>query len=80
MPGRRACSASRAGRSAMEPRDEIAELVRHAGGIFNGIWDTPRGRFATLTDPSTLSTALTPVAGISIASIQAALERVRTGF
>ena len=51
----------------MELRDEIAELVRHAGGIFNGIWDTPRGRFATLTDPSTLSTALTPVAGISIA-------------
>jgi predicted enzyme related to lactoylglutathione lyase len=64
----------------MDLRDEIAELVRHAGGIFNGIWDTPRGRFATLTDPSTLSTALTPVAGISIASIQAALERVRTGF
>ena len=64
----------------MELRDEIAELVRHAGGIFNGIWDTPRGRFATLTDPNTLSTALTPVAGISIASIQAALERVRTGF
>jgi hypothetical protein len=64
----------------MELRDEIAELVRHAGGIFNGIWDTPRGRFATLTDPSTLSTALTPVAGISIASIQAALERVRAGF
>lgn len=64
----------------MELRDEIAELVRHAGGIFNGIWDTPRGRFATLTDPSTLSTALTPVAGISIASVQAALERVRAGF
>jgi len=64
----------------MELRDEIAELVRHAGGIFNGIWDTPRGRFATLTDPSTLSTALTPVAGISIASIQDALQRVRTGF
>ena len=64
----------------MELREEIAELVRHAGGIFNGIWDTPRGRFATLTDPSTLSTALTPVAGISIASIQAALERVRAGF
>ena len=64
----------------MDLRVEIAELVRHAGGIFNGIWDTPRGRFATLTDPSTLSTALTPVAGISIASIQAALERVRTGF
>jgi hypothetical protein len=64
----------------MELRDEIAELVRHAGGIFNGIWDTPRGRFATLTDPSTLSTALTPVAGISIASIEAALERVRAGF
>lgn len=64
----------------MDLRDEIAELVRHAGGIFNGIWETPRGRFATLTDPSTLSTALTPVAGISIASIQAALERVRTGF
>jgi hypothetical protein len=64
----------------MELRDEVAELVRHAGGIFNGIWDTPRGRFATLTDPSTLSTALTPVAGISIASIQAALERVRAGF
>ncbi|HTK90902.1 MAG TPA: hypothetical protein VL948_11665 [Verrucomicrobiae bacterium] len=64
----------------MDLRDEIAELVRHAGGIFNGIWDTPRGRFATLTDPSTLSTALTPVAGISIASIQAALDRVRTGF
>ena len=64
----------------MELRDDIAELVRHAGGIFNGIWDTPRGRFATLTDPSTLSTALTPVAGISIASIQAALERVRRGF
>ena len=64
----------------MDLRDEIAELVRHAGGIFNGIWDTPRGRFATLSDPSTLSAALTPVAGISIASIQAALERVRRGF
>jgi len=64
----------------MELLDEIGQMVTRAGGIFNGIWDTPRGRFATLTDPSTLSTALTPVAGISIASIQAALARVRTGF
>ena len=64
----------------MDLLDEIGQMVTRAGGIFNGIWDTPRGRFATLTDPSTLSTALTPVAGISIASIQAALDRVRTGF
>jgi predicted enzyme related to lactoylglutathione lyase len=64
----------------MDLRDEIRELVTSAGGIFNGIWDTPGGRFATLTDPSTLSTALTPVAGISIASIKAALERVRARF
>lgn len=64
----------------MELRDEIRELVAGAGGIFNGIWETPRGRFATLTDPNTLSTALIPVAGISIATIKAALDRVRAGF
>lgn len=64
----------------MDLLDEIGQMVTRAGGIFNGIWDTPRGRFATLTDPSTLSTALTPVAGISIASITAALERVRGKF
>jgi hypothetical protein len=64
----------------MDLKDEIRELVANAGGIFNGIWETPRGRFATLTDPSTLSTALTPVAGISLTSIKDALERVRAGF
>lgn len=64
----------------MDLPDEIRELVQKAGGIFNGVWETPRGRFATLTDPSTLSTALTPVAGISLASIKDALERVRAGF
>jgi hypothetical protein len=64
----------------MDLLDEIHELVTRAGGIFNGIWETPRGRFATLTDPSTLSTALTPVAGISIATIKDALDRVRAGF
>ena len=64
----------------MDLPEEIRELVTGAGGKFNGIWETPRGRFATLTDPSTLSTALTPVAGISIATVKAALERVRAGF
>jgi hypothetical protein len=64
----------------MDIRDEIRELVTRAGGIFNGIWETPRGRFATLTDPSTLSTALTPVAGISLTTIKDALERVRARF
>jgi hypothetical protein len=64
----------------MELRDEIHDLVTRAGGIFNGIWETPRGRFATMTDPSTLSTALTPVAGISLSSITKALDHVRRGF
>jgi hypothetical protein len=64
----------------MELRDEVRDLVTRAGGIFNGIWETPRGRFATMTDPNTLSTALTPVAGISVSSIRTALDRVRRGF
>jgi hypothetical protein len=64
----------------MELRDEIRDLVTRAGGIFNGIWETPGGRFATMTDPNTLSTALTPVAGISVSSIRTALDRVRRGF
>ena len=64
----------------MDPFDEIRDLVTRAGGIFNGIWETPRGRFATMTDPSTLSTALTPVSGISLSSIATALDGVRRGF
>ena len=64
----------------MDLIDEIRELVTKAGGIFNGIWETPGGRFATLTDPSTLSTALTPLTGISLATIKDALERVRGRF
>jgi hypothetical protein len=64
----------------MELRDEVRDLVTRAGGIFNGIWETPGGRFATMTDPNTLSTALTPVAGISVSSIRTALDRVRRGF
>jgi hypothetical protein len=64
----------------MDLIDEIRELVTKAGGIFNGIWETPGGRFATLTDPSTLSTALTPLTGISLATIKDALERVRERF
>ncbi len=64
----------------MDLLDEIRDLVTKAGGTFNGIWETPGGRFATMTDPSTLSTALTPVAGISLSSIQTALDRVRRGF
>jgi hypothetical protein len=34
----------------------------------------------TVTDPRTQSTALTPVAGITLSTIQTALERVRRGF
>lgn len=64
----------------MDLLEEIGDLVTRAGGIFNGIWETPGGRFATVTDPSTLSTALTPVAGISLSSIQTALDRVRRSF
>jgi hypothetical protein len=64
----------------MELREEIRELVIRAGGIFNGIWETPGGRFVTVTDPRTQSTALTPVVGISLSSIRKALERVRRGF
>jgi hypothetical protein len=64
----------------MELLDETRDLVIRAGGIFNGIWDTPSGRFATVTDPSTLGTALTPVAGLSVLSIQAALVAMRRRF
>lgn len=64
----------------MDLLEEIRDLVTRAGGIFNGIWETPGGRFATMTDPSTRSTALTPVSGISLSSIQTALDRVRRGF
>jgi hypothetical protein len=64
----------------MDPIEEIRELVARAGGIFNGIWETPKGRFATLTDPRTHSTALTPVVGISLSSVRSALERVRRRF
>ena len=64
----------------MDLREEIRDLVTRAGGIFNGIWETPGGRFVTLTDPRTQSTALTPVAGISVSTIQTALDRVRRGF
>jgi hypothetical protein len=64
----------------MDVLDEIRDLVARAGGTFNGIWETPRGRFATMTEPRTLSTALTPVAGISVATVRAALDRVRRSF
>jgi hypothetical protein len=64
----------------MDLLDEIRDLVTRAGGVFNGIWETPGGRFVTVTDPRTQSTALTPVAGISLSSIRKALERVRRGF
>ena len=64
----------------MDVLDEIRDLVTRAGWIFNGIWETPAGRFATLTEPTTRSTALTPVAGISISSVKAALDRVRGRF
>jgi hypothetical protein len=64
----------------MELREEIRDLVTRAGGIFNGIWETPGGRFVTVTDPRTRSTALTPVAGISLSTIRKALKRVRRGF
>lgn len=64
----------------MDLLEEIRDLVTKAGGIFNGIWETPGGRFATVTDPRTQSTALTPVAGISLSSIRKALDRVRRGF
>jgi hypothetical protein len=52
----------------MELREEIRDLVTRAGGIFNGIWETPGGRFVT------------PVAGISLSSVRSALDRVRRGF
>ena len=64
----------------MDLREEIRDLVTKAGGIFNGIWETPGGRFVTLTDPRTQSTALTPVAGITVSTIQTALDRVRRRF
>ena len=64
----------------MELLDEIRDLVTRAGGVFNGIWETPGGRFVTVTDPRTQSTALTPVAGISLSSIRKALDRVRQRF
>ena len=64
----------------MDSLEEIRDLVTSAGGIFNGIWETPEGRFATVTDPRTLSTALTPVAGISLSSIKSALDRVSRQF
>jgi len=64
----------------MERLEEIRDLVTKAGGTFNGIWETPGGRFATVTDPRTQSTALTPVAGISLSSIRKALDRVRQRF
>jgi hypothetical protein len=64
----------------MDLIEEIRDLVTRAGGIFNGIWETPEGRFATVTDPSTHSTALTPLAGISLLSIRASLESVRRRF
>ena len=64
----------------MDPLEEIRELVARAGGIFNGIWETPEGRFATLTYPRTHSTALTPVAGISLSSVRSALDRLRRRF
>lgn len=60
----------------MDLLEEIRDLVISAGGIFNGIWETPQGRFATMTDPRTRSTALTPVVGISLSSIRTALDRV----
>ena len=64
----------------MDSLEEIRDLVTSAGGIFNGIWETPEGRFATVTDPRTLSTALTPVVGISLSSIKSALDRVSRQF
>ena len=61
-------------------RHEIADVVALAGGIFKGVWDTPAGRFATVTEPASLSTFITPVAGISLASVKTDLARVRQRF
>ena len=64
----------------MDLLDETRDLVTRAGGIFNGFWDTPSGRFVTVTDPSTRGTALTPVSGLSVLSIQTALAAMRRRF
>jgi hypothetical protein len=61
-------------------RHEIADVVVRAGGIFSGVWETPAGRFVTVTEPDSLSTFITPVAGISVASVEAGLARVRRRF
>lgn len=64
----------------MDLPEELRDLVTRAGGIFNGIWETPGGRFVTVTDPRTQSTALTPVAGISLSSIRSTLDLMRRRF
>jgi hypothetical protein len=60
--------------------DPIATCVEAAGGIFGGIWDTPQGRFAMVTEPLSLSSTLTAAEGITVQSVRSALAEVRHRF
>jgi hypothetical protein len=60
--------------------ETIAAYVRAAGGIFDGVWETPAGSFAVVTEPESQSTILAPIVGLSIVSVHAALAAVRQRF
>jgi hypothetical protein len=60
--------------------DRIAACVEAAGGIFGGLWETPMGSYAMVTEPVSLSSTLAPTDGISVATVQRALAEVRHRF
>jgi hypothetical protein len=64
----------------MTGRDRIAECVEAAGGLFGGLWETPNGCFAMVTEPTSRSTTLARTDGLSVASVKRALADVRRRF
>jgi hypothetical protein len=60
--------------------EQLAACVEAAGGIFCGLWETPSGDFAMVTEPISLSTIMTPAPGLSIESVRMSLAEVRRRF
>lgn len=60
--------------------DQIAERVEAAGGLFGGVWETPGGCYALVTEPISLSTILARADNLSVESVERALAEVRQRF
>jgi hypothetical protein len=64
----------------MEAKASIGQRITAAGGIFNGIWETPTATFAVVTEPASMSTTLVPILGLSTTAVETQLAAVRQRF